>query len=113
MNPFEQLEFFVLEPRRAFGEIVEMILRDRFDPGVRGPCEADGPIEVVGPSPGSPQGVTLWFWSQRKGCRWPPRKGVKVRSAVFVKPNPVLVRGLWGSDCSCGESFSAREFFRT
>jgi hypothetical protein len=60
LNPFEQLEFFVPEPRQVFGEIVEMILRERFGPGVRGLGEADGRIEVVGPSPGSPQGRTLY-----------------------------------------------------
>ena len=32
LSPFEQLEFFVPEPRRAFGQIVETLLQGRFGP---------------------------------------------------------------------------------
>jgi hypothetical protein len=49
LNPFKQLEFFVPEPKRAFGEIVELILRGGFAAGVRRVGPAEGRLEVVEP----------------------------------------------------------------
>ncbi len=46
LNPFEQLEFFVSEPKRAFGEVLGMILRERFGPAAECRPGADGDVRL-------------------------------------------------------------------
>jgi hypothetical protein len=52
LNPFEQLEFFVPEPRQAFNEIVESLLRGQFGAGVVQTFSEGGRIQVLEPSSG-------------------------------------------------------------
>ncbi|MBV9489046.1 MAG: hypothetical protein JO069_04885 [Verrucomicrobia bacterium] len=78
LTPLEQLEFFVPEPKRAFSQLVETLLRDRFGSSAVQGSNAQGCIAVQGPVPGLPDGLSLfqpkyfcryWQGSQRQQLR--------------------------------------------
>lgn len=60
LNPFEQLEFFVPEPKQAFNEIVENLLRAEFGAEAVSPFDAQGRLRVGGVETGSPARVTFY-----------------------------------------------------
>src|SRR5689334_4834198 len=78
LNAFEQLEFFVPEPKRAFGEIIHTLLQDPPGRCIRHLFKREDKTYVVRRSPGSPEFVTLyqakyfvgrWRSCQRKELR--------------------------------------------
>jgi hypothetical protein len=60
LNPFEQLEFFVPEPKVAFNEIVESLLRGEFGAEAVSPFDAQGRLHVDGAAAGLAARVTFY-----------------------------------------------------
>ena len=60
LNPFEQLEFFVPDPKRAFTEIIEILLQDKFITGLVQTDPAGGGVHLTDLGAGSPEGAALY-----------------------------------------------------
>ncbi|MBW0000658.1 MAG: hypothetical protein JO015_16290 [Verrucomicrobia bacterium] len=80
LNPFEQLEFFVPEPRAAFNEIVETLLRGEFGTEAVSPYDVQGRLRVSGAKAGSPLAITIYQPKYFLG-RWCSFKRQQVREA--------------------------------
>jgi hypothetical protein len=81
LNPFEQLEFFVPEPRQAFNEVVESILRGQFGAGVLQSVSKEGRIQVLEPSSGLSKRVTF-YEAKYFVRRWESYQRRQVREAL-------------------------------
>jgi len=81
LNPFEQLEFFVPEPRQAFNALVESILRGQFGTGVLHSFSKEGRIQVLEPSTGSSKRVAVYQAKYFVG-RWESYQRRQVREAL-------------------------------
>lgn len=60
LNPFEQLEFFVPEPKQAFNEIIESLLRGKFGAEAVSPFDVHGRLRVGQAGSGLAAGITLY-----------------------------------------------------
>lgn len=80
LNPFEQLEFFVPEPKAAFNEIVESLLRGKFGAEAVSPFDVQGRLRVSGVGAGSPVAMTFYQPKYFLG-RWCSFKRQQVREA--------------------------------
>jgi hypothetical protein len=81
LNPFEQLEFFVPEPRQAFNEVVESILRGQFGTRVLQSFSKEGRIQVLEPSSGSSKRVAI-YQAKYFVRRWESYQRRQVREAL-------------------------------
>jgi hypothetical protein len=81
LNPFEQLEFFVPEPRQAFNAVVESILRGQFGTGVLHSFSKEGRIQVLEPSSGSSKRVAV-YQAKYFVRRWESYQRRQVREAL-------------------------------
>jgi hypothetical protein len=80
LNPFEQLEFFVPEPKLAFNEIIESLLRGEFGAEAVSPFDVQGRLHVGGVETGSP--VTTTFYQPKYFLRrWCSFKRQQIREA--------------------------------
>ena len=82
LNPFEQLEFFVPEPRQAFNEIVESLLRGQFGAGALQSFSEEGRIQVLEPSPGLPSAGLTVYQAKYFVRRWESYQRRQVREAL-------------------------------
>jgi hypothetical protein len=81
LNPFEQLEFFVPDPRQAFNEVIESILRGQFGSRVLQSFGKEGRIPVLDPSSGSSKGVAV-YQAKYFVRRWESYQRRQVREAL-------------------------------
>jgi hypothetical protein len=90
-SPFEQLEFFVPTPQRAFAEVVQTLLQDRFGLNVMQSCEIPDCLAARDPAGGLPECLSLyqpkyflkdWHSVQRQQIR------TAFQQAVTVRRNP-------------------------
>ena len=81
LNPFEQLEFFVPEPRQAFNEVVESILQGQFGSRVLQSFGKEGRIPVLEPSSGSSQRMAF-YQAKYFIRRWESYQRRQVREAL-------------------------------
>lgn len=80
LNPFEQLEFFVPEPRQAFNEVVENVLRGQFGAGVLQSSSREGRIQVLEPAASSLKRLTV-YQAKYFVRRWESYQRRQVREA--------------------------------
>lgn len=81
LNPFEQLEFFVPDPKQAFNEVVESILRGQFGSRVLHGVGKEGRIPVIEPSSGPSKRVAL-YQAKYFVRRWESYQRRQVREAL-------------------------------
>jgi hypothetical protein len=94
LNPFEQLEFFVPEPKLAFNEIIESLLRGEFGAEVVSPLDVQGRLQVGGIETGSP--VTMTFYQPKYFLRrWCSFKRQQIREAFQQTLDQAGPGGSW------------------
>jgi hypothetical protein len=94
LNPFEQLEFFMPEPKLAFNEIIESLLRGEFGAEMVSPLDVQGRLHVGGMETGSP--VTLTFYQPKYFLRrWCSFKRQQIREAFQQTLNQEGPGGPW------------------
>lgn len=81
LTPFEELEFFVPDPRQAFNEVVENLLRGQFGAGALQSFSKEGRIQVLEPLSGASKRVAIYQAKYFLG-RWESYQRRLVREAL-------------------------------